>query len=86
MNRNRRSAPSSAVVENAANVSLTELVREPVVLASRVRQPMISMMTAKIGTPRMKAAKFRCSWATAQTASREPISGNARYAGSLAAS
>jgi len=47
---------------------------------------MISMMAAKIGTPRMNAAKFRWSCAIAQTASREPISGNARYAGSLAAS
>src|SRR5262245_5185258 len=47
---------------------------------------MASMITAKIGTPRMKAAKLRCSWATAQTASREPSTGKARYAGSLAAS
>jgi len=47
---------------------------------------MISMITAKIGTPRMKAAKFRWSCAIAQTASREPINGKARYAGSLAAS
>ncbi|OGL24531.1 MAG: hypothetical protein A3G44_03575 [Candidatus Rokubacteria bacterium RIFCSPLOWO2_12_FULL_73_47] len=39
-----------------------------------------------MGTPRMKAAKFRWSCATAQTASREPISGKARYAGSVAAS
>jgi len=47
---------------------------------------MISMITAKIGTPRMKAAKFRWSWATAQTASREPMTGKARYAGSWVAS
>src|SRR5688500_5035366 len=40
-------------------------------------------MTAKIGTPRMKAAKLRCSCATAHTASREPNSGKLRYAGSL---
>jgi hypothetical protein len=39
---------------------------------------MASMITAKIGTPRMKAAKFRCSWATAHTASREPRRGNDR--------
>src|SRR6267143_6508385 len=43
------------------------------------------MITAKIGTPRMNAAKFRWSWATAHTASRDPTRGNARYAGSLAA-
>jgi hypothetical protein len=47
---------------------------------------MISMMTAKMGTPRMKAAKLRWSWATAHTASRDPIHGKFRYAGSLAAS
>src|SRR2546428_1670215 len=46
---------------------------------------MASMITAKIGTPRMNAAKFRWSWATAHTASREPTRGKARYAGSLAA-
>ncbi len=86
MNRNRRSAPSSAVVEKAANVSLTNSCESQSYWASPVRQPMISMMAAKIGTPRMNAAKFRWSCAIAQTASREPISGNARYAGSLAAS
>src|SRR5262249_18587183 len=54
--------------------------------ASRVRQPMISMMTAKMGQPRMNAAKLRWSWATAHTTRREPISGKFRYAGSFAAS
>src|SRR5947207_1634053 len=44
-----------------------------------------TMMTAKIGTPRMNAAKFRCSCATAHTARRDPNTGNARYAGSFAA-
>src|SRR5439155_480975 len=34
------------------------------------------MITAKIGTPRMNAAKFRCSWATAQTARREASRGS----------
>ncbi len=66
------------MVENAANVSLTNSCESQSYWALRVRQPTISMMTAKMGTPRMKAAKFRCSCATAHTASREPISGNAR--------
>src|SRR5262249_6010977 len=47
---------------------------------------MISMMTAKMGTPRMNAAKFRWSWATAHTARREPSTGKLRYAGSRTAS
>src|SRR5262250_1900977 len=46
---------------------------------------MISMITAKMGTPRMNAAKFRWICATAHTARREPSTGKARYAGSLAA-
>src|SRR5262245_11001267 len=44
---------------------------------------MNSMMTAKIGTPRMNAAKFRWIWAITQIASREPIQGKARYAASF---
>jgi hypothetical protein len=30
------------------------------------------MITAKIGTPRMNAAKFKWIWAMTHTASREP--------------
>jgi hypothetical protein len=41
------------------------------------------MMTAKIGTPRMKAAKLRWIWEITQTIRREPMTGNARYAASL---
>ncbi len=33
---------------------------------------MNSMITAKIGTPRMNAAKFRWIWEITQIASREP--------------
>src|SRR3990167_8267138 len=86
MNRNRRRAPRRAVVEKAANVSLTNSWESQSYRGSPVRQPMISMITAKIGTPRMNAAKFRWSWATAHTARREPRRGKARYAGSRAAS
>jgi hypothetical protein len=39
---------------------------------------MISMITAKIGTPRMKAAKFRWSWAMPHTARRLPTRGKLR--------
>ena len=51
-------------MENAANVSLTnswdsQSKRRPSSVSIPRRQPMNSMITAKIGTPRMKAAKFR---------------------------
>jgi hypothetical protein len=39
---------------------------------------MISMMTAKMGTPRIKAAKFRWIWAAPHTARRLPIRGKLR--------
>ncbi len=66
------------MVENAANVSFTNSWASQSYFSSRVRHPMISMMTAKIGHPRMKAAKLRWSWATAHTASREPMRGKLR--------
>jgi hypothetical protein len=85
MNRNRRSAPSSAVVENAANVSLTSSCESQSYWASRVRQPMISMMTADRHAED-EGGEVQMQLGDRPTASREPISGNARYAGSLAAS
>ena len=72
-------------MEKAAKVSLTSSCESQSYRCSPVRQPMISMMTAKMGTPRMNAAKLRCSCATAHTARREPRSGKARYVGSLLA-
>jgi hypothetical protein len=81
--RKRSRPPRSAVVENAAKVSFTnswasQSKRRPSGVWRPVRQAMISMMTAKIGTPRMNAAKLRWIWAMTHTASREPVYGKAR--------
>ena len=65
------------MIEKAAKVSLTnswasQSWRCPSSRSEPILHPMNSMMTAKIGTPRMNAAKFRWTCAMTQTMSREP--------------
>ena len=78
-----RTPPSKAVVENAPIQSLINSCAIRSYRSSFVFQPINSMITANIGTPRIKDPNNRCSCAAIHAALRLPIFGNGRYSASV---
>ena len=83
MRTKTRTPPSKAVVENAPIQSLINSCAMRSYRMSFDFQPINSMITANIGTPRIKDPNSRWSWAAIHAAFRLPIFGKVRYSASV---